>query len=114
MKRSLVTVLCLAAVGACTTKHGTVEEVENQGQTATVKLSFHGRVAPGDRVAVLETRCGSKTPLPVSGANDCYNVEVGQGQVVSLIDNKTAIIKPDPGTELKAGMFVQKEKAPAH
>ena len=95
--------------------HGTVTEVHDMTE-ATVKLGVIGQVAPGDRVAVLETTCKERV-APTSmapGSLNCDTQTVGHGVVVSLPDSETAVVRTDPGTLIEVGMFVRKEREQAH
>ena len=115
MKRFIAAALIGAGAlaGACTTSHGTVTETQGANK-ATVQLGLTGRVAPGDRVDLLETTCASRTPGPVSGLQDCVRKVVGHGVVVSLVDSRTATVRVDPGTKLEPGLTVTKAKEQAH
>lgn len=110
--KQLVTVgivtLMVGALAGCAHSHtrGSIA-VKHGSQEADVCIGGK-EISPGDRVTLFKNKCtgggGEKGVKP-----SCQKIKLGEGQVVSVIDEHYSTIKVDSGVSFDAGTIVEKQ-----
>ena len=69
-----------------------------------------GEVSPGDRVSLFKSQCTRSAPSPKGrAASVCKRVELGEGEVISTINEHYSVIRVDPGVQFDEGTMVEKK-----